>query len=225
MVGAVSGTALIAAAVVAAVLLVSAQAFRDWPLAGLPDLGGGEESSAVADGQPATDRSSGAASAAAGEGATKRLAESRGGDASDQQSALTGSPPGSGPVAVAPPGSPAAGNRGDGSTPAGNATPSASTPSKSSAPGGGGGDGGGGQAPDGGGSGSSTSGQVTKTVNDTVSGVDQATGGVLGETGVTKVTEDIVSGGAGPESTVGKTVDKVVDTVGGTVGGLLGGNK
>ena len=37
LVGAVSGTALIAAAVVAFVLLVSAQAFRDWPLPGLPD--------------------------------------------------------------------------------------------------------------------------------------------------------------------------------------------
>jgi len=38
---------------------------------------------------------------------------------------------------------------------------------------------------------------------------------------VTKVTEEVVDGVAGPESTVGKTVDKVVDTV----GGLLGGGK
>ena len=39
--GAVSGTALVAAAVVAFVLLVSLQALKDWPLAGI-SVGGGE---------------------------------------------------------------------------------------------------------------------------------------------------------------------------------------
>ncbi len=38
--GAVSGTALIAVAIVAFVLLVSAQAIRDWPLGGLGFAGG-----------------------------------------------------------------------------------------------------------------------------------------------------------------------------------------
>jgi hypothetical protein len=58
-------------------------------------------------------------------------------------------------------------------------------------------------------------------VNKTVSGVDEATGGVLGSTGVTETTENVVENVAGPESTVGKTVDEVVKGV----GGLLGGNK
>ncbi|HET8863109.1 MAG TPA: hypothetical protein VFM94_07655, partial [Solirubrobacterales bacterium] len=40
--GAVSGTGLVAAAVVAFVMLVSLQGLRDWPLAG---LGGGSEGS------------------------------------------------------------------------------------------------------------------------------------------------------------------------------------
>jgi hypothetical protein len=68
------------------------------------------------------------------------------------------------------------------------------------------------------GSGRSTSGAVTGTVNDTVSGVDQTLGGALGDTGVTKVTEEVVDGAAGPESTVGETVDKVVETVNGLLG-------
>ncbi len=94
----------------------------------------------------------------------------------------------------------------------------------SSASGGGAGSGsGGGNSGSGSGSGQSTSpsGAVTGAVNETVSGVDQATGGGLESTGVTKVTEETVNGVAGPESTVGKTVDKAVETV----GGLLGGNK
>jgi hypothetical protein len=62
---------------------------------------------------------------------------------------------------------------------------------------------------------------VTGAVNKTVSGVDQATGGTLGSTGVTKVAEETVNDVAGPESVVGKTVDKVVETA----GGLLGGGK
>jgi len=66
---------------------------------------------------------------------------------------------------------------------------------------------------------------VTSTVNETVSGVDQATGGALGATGVTKVTEEVVNGVAGPESTVGKTVDETIGKVKETVGGLLGGGR
>jgi hypothetical protein len=62
---------------------------------------------------------------------------------------------------------------------------------------------------------------VTGAVNNTVSGVDKTLGGTLGETGVPKVTEEVVNGVAGPESTVGKTIDETVKTV----GGLLGGNR
>jgi hypothetical protein len=70
---------------------------------------------------------------------------------------------------------------------------------------------------------------VTGTAGDTVSGVNQATGGALGATGVTQAAEDAVSGAAGPESTAGQTVDKTTESVGGvigrtteTVGGLVG---
>jgi hypothetical protein len=66
---------------------------------------------------------------------------------------------------------------------------------------------------------------VTDTVNQTVNGVDEATGGVLGGTGVTQATEEVVNGVAGPDSTVGQTVDKTVEKVKDTVGGLLDGDK
>jgi hypothetical protein len=56
-------------------------------------------------------------------------------------------------------------------------------------------------------------------VNNVVGTADEATGGTLGETGVTHVTEEAVEGVAGPESVVGKTVDGVGEVVGGLVGG------
>ena len=43
-------------------------------------------------------------------------------------------------------------------------------------------------------------------------------GGTLDEAGVTDVTEDVVNGVVGPESTVGKVVDEVVGAVGGVLG-------
>ncbi len=60
---------------------------------------------------------------------------------------------------------------------------------------------------------------VTEAVNGTVGTVDEALGGTLTEGGVTKVTEEVVEGVAGPESVVGKTVDGVGQVVGGLVGG------
>jgi hypothetical protein len=60
---------------------------------------------------------------------------------------------------------------------------------------------------------------ITETVNGTVGTVDEALGGTLSETGVSKVTEEVVNGVAGPESVVGKTVDGVGEVVGGLVGG------
>jgi hypothetical protein len=68
---------------------------------------------------------------------------------------------------------------------------------------------------------------VTKTpanvaagVNETVHAVDEEVlGGALEETGVTKVTEGLVNGVAGPESVVGKTLNGVGETVNGLLGG------
>jgi hypothetical protein len=60
---------------------------------------------------------------------------------------------------------------------------------------------------------------ITEAANGTVGNVDEALGGTLSETGVTKVTEEVVNGAAGPESVVGKTVDGVGEVVGGLVGG------
>jgi hypothetical protein len=61
---------------------------------------------------------------------------------------------------------------------------------------------------------------LSESVNNAVGTVDEATGGTLGETGVTHVTEEAVEGAVGPESVVGKTVGGVEEVV----GGLLGGN-
>jgi hypothetical protein len=60
---------------------------------------------------------------------------------------------------------------------------------------------------------------VTGAVNDTVQGVDSATGGAVGATGATGATGEAVNGAAGPDSTVGKTVDKTTEAVGGVLGG------
>ncbi|HEX5763208.1 MAG TPA: hypothetical protein VFY04_08825, partial [Solirubrobacterales bacterium] len=82
LVGAISSTALIAAAVVAFVLLVSAQALRDWPLG----IGGGESSVAAEGapgGAPSADGAGGAADAGRGDGpaASKGAAANGDGDA------------------------------------------------------------------------------------------------------------------------------------------------
>jgi hypothetical protein len=60
---------------------------------------------------------------------------------------------------------------------------------------------------------------ITEGVNGAVGTVDEAVGGTLSESGVTHVTEEAVSGVAGPESVVGKTVDGVGEVVGGLLGG------
>lgn len=224
--GAVSGTAMVAAAVVAFVLLVSFQALKDWPLAGISL--GGDDSSATVPSNPAAGSAgpgagTGAAGAAAGPGATAGSA--RGGDgraagAQGDRAAVDASPTAAtgSPTAEAPPSGPS--DQGA-SAPSGSSSP---TGSASASPAGGGGGGGGanpGAGSSAGSSGQSTSGAVTETVNKTVSGADEATGGVIGSTGVTKVTEEAVNNVAGPESTVGNTVDEVVKGV----GGLLGAGK
>jgi len=216
--GALSGTALIGAAVVAFVLLVSVSALRDWPLA---EIGGGGEDAAVSDGRgiaPAgtTSRSASETDAAAG---VKQTGGRPGeGGAARQGVATTPGGPG-GPVAQAPgPDAPASSPVGGG---AGGSAPQPSSTSSGTTGGGSGGGGSGSQpgANSGGGSAPSTSGAVTGAVNETVSGVDKALGGTLGETGATTVTETTVNGVAGPESTVGQTVDEVTETVGGLLPG------
>ena len=231
--GAVSGTALVAAAVVAFVLLVSFQALKDWPLAGI-SIGGGDSAatapSAPGSGTPTSSRlgrlprvwrplapprpevplAAAMAAPPRSQGQPGRRSTLRRQPRPDRPPRKRLPPSPAGPEARRRPEwlladrlgqlqpLTAAGGGGGGSTP-------------------GAGAGAGGSA----GSGQSTSGAVTDTVNKTVSGVDEATGGVLGSTGVTEVTEKVVEGAAGPESPVGKTVDEVVKTV----GGLLGGNK
>lgn len=208
--GAVSGTALIATAIVAFVALVSLQAVRDWPLAGI----GGNDQTGVSAARPAvhaggttgevaTGRRPGAVAAGARGGRNPH-----GGGSKARNTALGALPASSGgPPAGSPP-STEGGATGGG-------------PARSGAPGSGlnGGGGGGGQSGNPSSPGSSPSDSVAGTVNKTVSGVDSATSGALGEAGVTKVTEETVDGVVGPETPMGKTVEKSVETVGGLLGG------
>jgi len=241
LVGAMGGATLIAIAIAVFVLLVSAQVFRDWPIAALGD--GGGESAAVSAGRPAPGAASGGvASPAAADrsAATTAMGRVRGA-AADSSGSVAGRDgvvvSGGGQEAAAPIGSTGAGTGEGGSGAGGSPRADAPSPgpaaaggggsSASGGGGGGGGDGGGAESGGGstggaGGSAPSTSGQVTETVNNTVSGVDETVlGGTLDNTGVTTVTEGAVDGVAGPESTVGKVVDEAV----GAVGGLLGGKR
>ncbi len=205
--GAVSATALVSAAVVAFVLLVSFQALKDWPLAA---LGGGDESSLsparpVDTGGRSSSATGGAGSARADAAAQGQGSEGAGAVERGGNGAL-GAAPGEAPVGAPTTQSPGAGGGSEGFAASG------SNGAGSGPQGGGAGSG------TGSGSGQSTSGAVTGAVNDTVAGADEAVGGALGETGVTDVTEGAVNGVAGPESPVGETVDKTVDAVGSVLG-------
>jgi hypothetical protein len=228
--GAVSSTALVAAAVAAFVLIVSFQALRDWPLAGIGI--GGDDSAATGPSNPggtpvASPGEAGrvvVAGPVANGGAARNRNHDFAGARGNQPPAVDSSPTATtgSPTAEAVPG-PAGGH--GGTTPSDSSSPIGSTSSSPAS----GGNGGGSSPSPGGGSGGTTegggqkttSGAITETVNKTVSGVDETTGGVLGSAGVTETTEKVVEGVAGPESTVGKTVDEVVKTV----GDLLGGKK
>lgn len=215
--GALSGTALIVVAVVAFALLVSLQTLRDWPFAGL--IGGSEaETSAVEAGGP-----QGATTTAASASATGGDGGSGGSGQAGPNRAAGDDPPGGVPTGETPQGAdtPASSPGTGGATQPGSpgATSNNSGGGRSRQPSSGGE--GGGSQPSGGG-GESVSETVTGTVNDTVNGVDQATGGVLGETGVTQTTEEVIDGVAGPDSPVGGTADKVTKKVDDTVGDLLG---
>jgi hypothetical protein len=215
---------LIAIAIAVFVVLVSAQVFRDWPIAALGD--GGGESVEVSKAQPVgtTSAGAGAGSSDGGAGSAAGAAANdgrRAGAAVRENGgslAAGGGVGGTGGQEGTEPGGSGTGDGRRGGSPANGSpqTTNASSPSGSS-----------GSSSSGGGGKSSSdtttsspSSQVTDTVHDTVTKVDEtALGGSLGNSGVTEATEGVVNGVAGPESAVGKVVDEAV----GAVGGLLDG--
>jgi hypothetical protein len=198
--GAVSGTALIAAAVVVFVLLVSAQAFRDWPI---PGLGGSNDRASITTGSSAKGAGAPTASSTSTGAAAAKGGVVGGGSGSTSPTGLAAQQDGA-----------RGGNSGSANSPAASGTNQGSGSAT-----GGGGNSGSPSNGNGNGTGSSPSATITGTVNDTVDQVDDSVlGGALQDTGVTHVTQGVVNGVAGPDSTVGQTVDKAA----GAVGGLLG---
>lgn len=205
LLGAVSGTALVAVAVVAFVLLVSAQALRSWPIGALGL--GGDNSGSVSPARPASRAAAGRAAKTTASSRSAAKGGSAGGigDPSPQPEVAARAPGGQ-----SAPSSPAA--------PALSQQPSRDSLHAGSGPNpvtsGGGGSGSTGTS-------GNLPGSVTDTVNDAAAPADEALGGALSESGVTKVTEKAtegVSGVAGPNSALGQTVNEVA----GTVDGLLG---
>jgi hypothetical protein len=178
--GAVSSVALIAAAVVVFVLLISAQAFRDWPISGL-GLAGEGDTAAVAPARPVTSGSAstaggGASSTASGQGAASGNARHPG---------AGGHPGGGASVTSAPSaGKPTPDSGvGGGSEPAG--APSSPAGAGGSAPSPSGGNAqGGGQ--------SSVTETVTKAVDNTASQVENAIPGAPVKPSVTEATNGIL---------------------------------
>ncbi len=220
--GAMGGATLIAIAIAVFVMLVSAQVFRDWPIAA---LGGGGESAEVSDAQSPGATEPGAGAGAAGAQAGSAIAANDGGSAradlrDNAGSIAAGEESVTGGGNPTEPGSAGgAGGQGGGAGGDPQTTPASGNTGGSSGSGGGSAGGGGKTR---GGPASSPSSQVTGTVNDTVNQVDEAAlGGTLGESGVTETTEGVVNGVAGPESAAGKVVDEAA----GAVGGILGGDR
>ncbi len=237
LVGAMGGATLIGVSIAVFVMLVSAQVFKDWPIA---SLGGGDETAEVSTAQPAGGSTAGATgSAKAAAAPASHPAGARSGDPAGSSPSVAGrdglDASVAGPGTTSQPGAPPTGAGGDGggsgatepssqaADPAGSAGSTGA--SKSSPSGGSGSSGGSGGNGGGGGSGTAAStptGQVTETVNGTVAGADEKVlGGALQESGVTEATEGVVNGVVGPESVVGHVVDETV----GAVGGLLPGHR
>ena len=220
-----SGATLIAIAIAAFVLLVSAQVFKSWPIAG---LGGGE-----------SDRSHGLRRARRRRlgrpptaGAATRPVP-RAGQPSAAGNAVDAGRPPPGQRRAANPATTGARGRRPGrraARPAARraaAAPTGPAPAQQPAsqrPGGGGGCGGSGGGGRLGGSGSSTSGQLTETRqrHRQRRRRRRARRDPAAKAASTEVTEGVVNGVAGPESTVGGTVDETVE---GAVGGLLPGSR
>lgn len=219
LVSAMSGATLIAIAIVAFVLLVSAQVFRDWPIAAL-----GDDEPSISDSRatsspreaPAT-AAAGTASVSAPQSAGSRQQSGDGSGGKQTQSSAGDIAASGGPTATTSPV-----ESGSGGNQGGNDAPS-STPAQSPSSSGSGSNQGS-SSSGGSGSGSTAAttptGKLTETVNNTVNQVDETvTGGALEKTGVTQVTEGVVNGVVGPESPVGKVVDGTVETVTGLLGG------
>ena len=221
LVSAMSGATLIAIAIVAFVLLVSAQVFRDWPIAAL-----GDNEPSISDSRATSSPQQGAAASTAAEpAAAPQSTGSRadgGGNGGDRNQTATGDATATGgPTATTSPVE--SGDTGSGGNQGGNESPSSTAPSPSN-PGTSSnssqGSSTGGKSESGSTAAVTPTGKLTETVNETVSKVDETvTGGALEKTGVTEVTEGVVNGVVGPESPVGKAVDETVKTVGGLLGG------
>jgi hypothetical protein len=236
LVGATSAATLVAAAIALFVLLVSAQVFTEWPIAGH----GGADEAAVSDSRPleagdgrATTTAAGTGGAADGgaHGPDTANGGGKGGEAQDGSGSAGVDPAPVGgataPIAESPTAETAPGSGGNATAPT---SGGGSTGSGGGSTGSGGGStgsnsgsaGGGGSSEGDSSTASSTSAQITGGVSEAVNQVDETVlGGALGQTGVTEVTERVVESVAGPESTVGKAVDGAA----GAVGGILGGGR
>ena len=220
--GALSGSALIAAAVVAFIVLVSVQAVRDWPFAGLVTRDG--TATAVSAGHPAAPGparnpagSTATATQSPADGSRQRgaTAVTESGTATGDGTRATVSPVADSPAAHgADPGGSGSGQESTSPGSPSSAGGSQNTATKPAGSAGSGGNSGGGDSPA-----QSPSEGVGKTVGEAVDTVDQATGGVVGSTGAGKAVEETVESVAGPKSPVGEIVDK---TVGGTVKAVEG---
>ncbi|HUC00466.1 MAG TPA: hypothetical protein VMS11_11620 [Solirubrobacterales bacterium] len=218
LVSAMSGATLIAIAIVAFVLLVSAQVFRDWPIAALGDNEPSiSDSRATSSPQPAPTTSAAKAAAVAPQSTGSRP-DNGGGNGKQNQSSGGESTSTGGPTATTSPVE--SGNTGSGNQGSNDAPSSAPAQSPSSSSSNQGSSSGGGKSESGSTAATTPTGKVTETVNETVDKVDETvTGGALEKTGVTEVTEGVANGVVGPESPVGKVVDETVKAVGGLLGG------
>jgi hypothetical protein len=215
LVSAMSGATLIAIAIVAFVLLVSAQVFRDWPIAAL----GGDDTAHISDSRAASAPEKATTTTAdntTAQSSTGARSGSAGGDvgAGKTQVSSGSLAPAGGPTATTSPvDSGEAGSGGDQGSDSPSSSPAQNTSGSGQSSSSSGGKSGSGSA-------STPTGKVTETVNNTVTQVDETvTGGALGKTGVAEVTEGVVNGVVGPESPVGKVVDGTVEAVGGLLGG------
>lgn len=203
--GAISGTALIAMAVVACVVLVSAQAFKDWPIPGLAS--GGQEEVSIETAKPAPAGSAPAASATQvpNAGSTAGTQGPAGGSGSSQSTAI---------AEQESPGVPAPSGQGGSTKPdsGGGSSPAPSSPSPNSTAGAGSQPG---QSKT---ETRSPSAAATETVDEVVEQVDGAVGGALEETGVPQATRGITNGLAGPTSPAGRLLDDTATTVEGLLG-------
>jgi hypothetical protein len=210
--GAVSSVALIAAAVVAFVVLISAQAFHDWPLSGL-GFGGEGGTAAVAPARPAVP---GPASAARGRAQPSPTSSGQGATSGNVRhpSGLDSSAAGvNSPSAGQPASGP--GGRG-GSGPGGVSSKPAGAGGAAPAPSGGGSSGSSGDG-SGGGNGGGPGETEASPIGEVGSQVDETVSGALGNPKATEVPGDVVNGLAGAKSPLGRAVGETV----GAVGGLL----